>query len=389
MTILFLAAVCTLLALVPAGMFRANLRLFKALPPAKAIGPAADPVPTATQDQHPQRPVISVLIPARNEERNISVAIQSALAHDYPSLEILILDDQSIDSTCEIVREMEKHDSRIRLILGTPLPPGWCGKQFACWTLALESRGDLLVFMDADVRLEPHAIDRAASFMRQSAAPLASGFPRQITGTFLEKLLLPLMHFVLLGFLPLWKMQQNASPAYGAGCGQLFIARRTEYFAADGHRAIRLSRHDGITLPRAFRRAGLRTDLFDATDFCSCRMYASAGAVWTGLAKNATEGIANPRLILPASLVLIGGQVMPLAFLAWAIYRPSPWLYLISYAGCTAVYLPRSIAAVRFRQSWLGVVLHPVGIILLAIIQWYALCRQALGRPVAWRGRTP
>ena len=79
---------------------------------------------------------------------------------------------------------------------------------------------------------------------------------------------------------------------------------------------------------------------------------------------------------------------MPLVFLIWAIRWPSPWLYLISYVGCVAVYLPRSIAAVRFRQSWLGVVLHPLGIVLLVIIQWYAFCRRFLGRPVKWRGRT-
>ncbi len=388
MTIFFLAIVCTVLALVPAGIFLANLQHFKALPPAEKNALAADPTLPAKPDQNPEKPLVSILIPARNEETNIAAAIQSALANDCLSLELLILDDQSTDRTGAIVREIAKADSRIRLISGNSLPPGWCGKQFACWTLALESRGDLLVFMDADVRLEPQALDRAESFMRQSTAPLASGFPRQITGTLLEKLLLPLIHFVLLGYLPLWKMRQNASPAFGAGCGQLFLARRTEYFAADGHRAIRLSRHDGLTLPRAFRQAGLRTDLFDATDFCTCRMYASAAEVWTGLAKNAAEGIANPQLILPASLILIGGQVMPLVFLIWAIRWPSPWPYLISYVGCVAVYLPRSIAAVRFRQSWLGVVLHPLGIVLLVIIQWYAFCRRFLGRPVKWRGRT-
>ncbi len=387
MTIFFLAIVCTLLAVVPAGLFLANLGYFKPLPPAENIVPAADPTPAATLDESPRPSLVSILIPARNEEANIAAAIQSALANNCFSLEILVLDDQSTDRTGAIVREIAQTDARIGLISGTPLPPGWCGKQFACWTLALKSRGDLLVFMDADVRLEPHALDRAENFMRQSTASLVSGFPRQITGTFLEKLLLPLIHFILLGFLPLWKMRQSASPAYSAGCGQLFIARRSQYFAADGHRAIQSSRHDGLTLPRAFRRAGLRTDLFDATDFCTCRMYGSAGEVWTGLAKNATEGMANPQLILPASLILIGGQVMPLVFLIWAIWRPSPWLYLVSYIGCVAAYLPRGIAAARFGQSWLGVVLHPLGIVVLIIIQLYAFGRQFLGRPVAWRGR--
>ena len=96
-------------------------------------------------------------------------------------------------------------------------------------------------------------------------------------------------------------MRRSRHPAYGAGCGQLFLARREAYETAGGHAAIRATLHDGVKLPRAFRAAGLRTDLFDATDVASCRMYRNAGEVWRGLAKNATEGLAAPGKIVPAT----------------------------------------------------------------------------------------
>jgi hypothetical protein len=176
-------------------------------------------------------------------------------------------------------------------------------------------------------------------------------------------------------------MRRSADPAFGAGCGQLFIARREAYEKCGGHAAIAASLHDGITLPRAFRRAGFRTDLFDATDTISCRMYASAAQVWSGLGKNATEGMASPRLIVPMTLILLGGQVLP-----WALLFTYPGLL----AGLAAILslLPRMLAARRFRQSWLGVALHPVSVTLLIVVQWQAFVNERLlGRRAAWKGR--
>ncbi len=151
--------------------------------------------------------------------------------------------------------------------------------------------------MDADVRLAPDALSRMARFMAVNDVGLASGFPRQITRTWSEILLLPLIHFLLLGYLPIAQMNRSSSPGLGAGCGQLFIARADGYAAAGGHAAIRASLHDGLTLPRAFRRAGQMTGLFDATSFATCRMYTNAAQVWEGLTKNATEGMAKPAAL--------------------------------------------------------------------------------------------
>ena len=209
-----------------------------------------------------------------------------------------------------------------------------------------------------------------AAFLRMSRADLISGVPHQETVTLGEKLLIPLIHFLLLGFLPLHRMRQSLHLAYGSGCGQLFMARREAYMTSGGHAAIRTSLHDGITLPPAFRRAGFMTNLFDATNIAACRMYRSWPEVWSGLAKNAGEGLAAPTTLVPATLLLLGGQVLPVISLLGP--RPATWTGLaVAGLGIAAAYYPRWQARCRFRQSGLGMWLHPIDIILLLSIQWY------------------
>jgi hypothetical protein len=331
------------------------------------------------------------LIPARNEERAIGAAVLSVLASTGVELEVIVLDDHSEDGTASIVAKLAACDDRVRLIPGPELPTGWCGKQHACWVLAQEARHALIVFLDADVRLAPHALACMAEFVRTSGTDLASGIPHQVTVTLGEKLLIPLIHFILLGFLPICIMRKCRWPPLSGGCGQIFVARREAYERCGGHSVIRDSLHDGIKLPRAFRASGFRTDLFDATDLASCRMYQSWRQVWFGLSKNASEALAAPATIGPITLILLGGQIVPLVLLFWRLTSlPEPWpdwqLGLTTLATLLAYY-PRLSAAARFRQSWLGAILHPLGIVILVAIQWFAFFHNFLGRPNRWKGR--
>jgi hypothetical protein len=370
---LVLAALALALAVVPALLFLANLRLYR-------------PPKTPLADEIGSPPAISVLIPARNEERSIVAAVEAALLSRGVTVEVVVLDDHSEDGTRALVEAIARRDARVRLLPAPPLPPGWCGKQHACHVLGGAARYELLAFLDADVRLEPDGLARLAAFLRQSGADLVSGIPRQETGTFLERLVIPLIHFVLLGFLPMGWMRRSRHPRYAAGCGQLFLSRRDAYDAAGGHAVIRTTLHDGIELPRAFRAASRPTDLCDATDLARCRMYRSAGEVWRGLAKNATEGLAAPARIVPATLLLAGGQVLPLVLLACAGWLSPRALTLASLAAALA-WLPRLLGMLHFRQSLLGALLHPVGVLVLLAVQWYALGRSLVGQPARWKGR--
>jgi hypothetical protein len=318
---------------------------------------------------------ISVLIPARNEAENIGEAVACVLASTGVELELWVLDDGSTDATPAILAAID--DARLHVLKGGSLPPGWSGKQHACARLAEHASHDLMVFVDADVRLSKDALSRMAGFMQRNDVGLASGFPRQITQGPAEILLLPLIHFLLLGYLPMRRMQRDLSPALGAGCGQIFVARRGAYARAGGHAAISASLHDGITLPRAFRRAGIMTGLFDATHLARCRMYQSSAAVWEGLTKNATEGMAKPVALPIWTGLLAGGHVLPFLLLPG-------WL---AACACACAFGLRAVLAWRFRQPWISVVLHPVGVAALLVLQWVALLRSAAGVKATWRGR--
>lgn len=326
---------------------------------------------------------ISVLIPARNEERTIRAAVTSVLANEGVQLEVIVLDDQSSDGTGAVLEALAAADARVSVLEGGDLPSGWCGKQYACAKLARHARYPLLCFIDADVWLGPNALARMASFVAVKDVDLASGVPRQETGTFLEKLLIPLIHFVLLAFLPMNRMRRSTHPSYAAGCGQLFVARSDSYNLAGGHTAIRSSMHDGLNLPRAFRSAGLKTDLFDATEIATCRMYHSAGEVWEGLRKNAAEGLGSSRLILPATLLLTMGQLMPFVL----VFATEGAARMLSLLAVCLVYVPRLTALARFRQPLVGALLHPLGIVLLLAIQWQARAGKLFGGQVQWKGR--
>jgi glycosyltransferase involved in cell wall biosynthesis len=387
------AIIALTLAAIPALMCLWNLPQLKRLARRKE-GPRECSCPL---------PPLSVLVPARNESANIRGALTSMLGNQGVDFEIIVLDDHSEDDTASIVREFAHCDPRVRLESAPPLPAGWCGKQHACHVLSKHAHHPLLVFMDADVRLAPDALARMSDFMtckgnkaRQHsesanilklAPALASGVPRQVTDTLVEKLLIPLIHFVLLGFLPVWRMRRCTKPAYGAGCGQLFIAEAAAYHASGGHASIRNSLHDGLKLPRAFRRAGFKTDLFDATDVASCRMYQNGREVVEGLTKNAHEGLASSAQIGPWTVLLFGGQVLP-----WILLAFGPWLETralgLCLAACALTLLPRALAAWRFRQSGLGILLHPLAIAVFLAIQWHAFIRAVQQRPQTWKGRT-
>ncbi len=373
MTLLILASVAFSVALLNAALFFRNLQLYR--PP---------PEPAVLE----KKPQVSVLIPARNEERSIRAAVESVLSSRDVGVELIVLDDHSEDETGSIVRAMA-HDARVRLEPAPELPAGWCGKQFACFTLAGLASHDILVFLDADVRLHPHGLSRIVAFLQSSNAQLVSGFPRQNVRSFYERLLLPLMHFLLLGFLPLDMMRRRLDPSLGAGCGQIFVTRRAAYRAAGGHAAIRASRHDGISLPRAFRRAGFSTDVCDATGVAECRMYQNTTEVFGGLLKNATEGVASMPNILVFTVLLTAGHLLPFVLLLLAVFvRPAEGTLALIVAAAVLSVAPRIAAAFRFRQPFDAALVHPWAVFVFLGIQWYAFAQSLLGTPATWKGRT-
>ena len=292
------------LALIPAFLGTINLLLYRSIKKQAEAG----------------LPKLSVLIPARNEEARITPVLQSVLACTGVDFEVIVADDSSTDRTAQIVNDMAKADPRLKLVTTRALPEGWLGKNNACHFLSTEAANAYAVFLDADVTLEPDALSRIASeFTRRPQLKLLSGFPRQITGSFWEKTLIPLIHTVLLGYLPFPGVKFTNSAMFATACGQLIAVQMNAYREVGGHERIRDCIHDGVMLPRHFRAGGHRTDLVDITDISATRMYETGPEVFSGLMKNAHEGMATPVGLPVWTTLLVGGHVLPpiMAVIAW------------------------------------------------------------------------
>lgn len=338
--------------------------------------------PNECPDLH-SLPPLSVLIPARNEAGSIEHCLAALLESDHPDFEIVVLDDNSEDATARILAEIAALHPQVKPLAGSPLEPGWNGKQFACWQLAQAAEHDHFVFLDADVRLKPNALSTAHQLFITQDLGLLSGFPRQITDTWMEKTLIPMINFVLLGFLPFIMMRKTRIPGFSAGCGQFFMTSKSTYTKAGGHQTIQASAHDGVKLPRAYRAVGITTEICDFSKHASVRMYHNTAQVWRGLMKNATEGIGAKPSILPMTFLLIVGHVLP-----WTLFwTGNPLVTTLATVVIVISYITRLITTLPFGLSLTGALLHPIGVTLLVVIQWWAWLEKLTGHKTTWKNR--
>lgn len=343
----------------------------------------------ASELENSPSPLLSICIPARNEERNIETIILSLLAQTHANLEILVYDDQSTDGTGAIIARLAAMDTRVKAVPSVPLPAGWNGKQHACWRMSQSARGEYLLFTDADVRFTPDCLSRTLATAKKMNAPLLSGFPHQETHTPSEALIVPMIFFILLGYLPFARMRATNDPSTSAGCGQFLFVRRDAYDASGGHEGFRNSMHDGIRLPRAVRRAGFHSDLFDCTRLCSVRMYFGLRSTWAGFAKNAYEGLGHPVLLVLFTCIHLVAHVFPWLYLATIPLRdttPAAHLVLALLAIVLALLQRAAIHARLDLPRW-PVLLHPLSVILMTLIQWHSFWLHLTGKRT-WRGRT-
>ncbi|AWN49223.1 glycosyl transferase [Methylobacterium terrae] len=368
MTVLAILALA--LALLPAALALANLLALRKSRPGL---PAPDGL-------------VSILIPARNEAGNIGPTLAAALASTGIPIEVIVADDHSTDGTAAIVAQAAAGDPRLRLIPVPPLPPGWTGKNHACHVLAEEATGRHLLFIDADVRLAPDGAASLVAAAEAAGAALVSGVPRQVTGSVGERLTVPMINFLLLGYLPIPLMRRLRDPALGAACGQLVLVQADAYRRVGGHAAIRGSLHDGVRLPRVFRRAGLTTDLVAASDLATCRMYADFAQAWAGFSKNAHEGLATPRALPVWTLLLGGGHVLPLLLVLAALLGAGS-LPLAGAALAVSLVTRAAITLFTREDPW-TIPLHPLTVALALALQWNALLRPARAGVATWKGRS-
>ena len=332
---------------------------------------------------------VSILIPARDEEANIEEAVRAACAQTARMVEVVVLDDGSTDATPRLLERLAAECPRLRVVGGQPLPEGWAGKAWACWQLASRhARHDWLLFVDADVRLGRDAAVRALAAARAQEADFLSAFPRQLVPTPGEALLAPLMYLLLVAYLPMALIRRSRLPSLSAACGQFMLARRQAYLAADGHRAVAGTLHDGIKLARRMKAAGYAIGLVDGQDLAACRMYAGFRASWRGFARNAYEALGSPAALavmtaLNTAFFILPFLALPLSAMLGGAGRSTAFWGL----AVLVVVVLRSVLAWRFRYPWWTALATPVAVFALIGIQVESYLRHVTGKPVLWRSR--
>ena len=227
---------------------------------------------------------VSVLIPARNEEINIERCLRSLLEQSYGNFEIIVLNDNSIDKTAEIVKSV--NDVRLRMIDGKNLEKGWVGKNYACHQLQLEAKGEYLLFIDADTELNKDCISNAVTFAVENNSGLLSIMPWEVSVTFWEKLVIPMLYFAVMAFLPVPLIEHSKRREFSMGNGQFMLFKRTCYDIIGGHESLKNKIVEDVWLSRRVKELGQKLIFADGTDIMKCRMYGSFAEVWNGFSKN-------------------------------------------------------------------------------------------------------
>ena len=343
----------------------------------RAHAPAAD-----------EQGTVSVMIPARNEVETIGPTIRSLLAQSHHRLELLVLDDGSSDNTHAAALATGGGDVRLRVIAGQAVPPGWLGKNWACRQLADQAAGEWLVFTDADVHWEPDALAAVMAEMLRTRADCLTIWPTQITTSWGERLVVPLMAMTILGYLPVLLVHYTPWASLSAANGQCLVFRREAYECIGGHAAVRRRILEDVMLGRAVKAHHLRLRTADAAGLITCRMYHGWAEVRDGFAKNILAGHADSVFFLGLS-----------ALFHWGVFV-GPWLWLVVGRDALLPGWPvwpltlialgagmRALTAVASGQRPLDALLMPISTVLMTVIAaqsvWW---HRRYGGPV-WKDR--
>jgi chlorobactene glucosyltransferase len=338
----------------------------------------------------PVQPFISVLVPARNEALNIEACLASLLQQDYPHYEVIALDDQSTDDTGAILARLSAADPRLQVLSGTPLPPGWVGKPWACQQLARASRGDLLLFTDADTRHHPHTLRDAASAQHTEGAALLSGMPRQELGTWGERIAIPVLPFVLFALLPVPLARRLPFESLSAAVGQFLLFTRPAYEQIGGHASVRSTSLEDLAFARLVKRQRLPWAFLNLSRRVSCRMYRSGREAFAGISKNLFA--VFDRRLLPfafAWLWLLYVFIQPLvglgAHLAGiALPRFSPALALAAVGLSLLLWV---LTHHTFGLPPANALLYPLTILTSLGMAFWSAWAHLTGRSLSWKGR--
>lgn len=343
-------------------------------------------------------PLISVLIPARNEAGNIGRCVEAVLAQDYPNFEVLVLDDRSTDATPAILAELSKRETRLVVLFGEELPDGWAGKPHALHQAAQAAAGEWLCFIDADTYLEPNALSSVLAAAHRTDADLYTMMTTQVMGTFWEKTVLPLVFTALSVGFPARKINDPARRDAIAN-GQFIFIKRATYDAIGGHAAVRNQIVEDKAIAERVKWNGYHLVMADGYAMARTRMYTSLPGMWEGWTKNIYLGLKDrPGLLVlgafGAFLALMATLFMPawpLIGMAWMAQGGGGQARLLTFeallAWATLIYARARAARAMHISGWYALT-TPLGTGLFAAMMLVSAWKVLSGQGVRWKGRT-
>jgi chlorobactene glucosyltransferase len=300
--------------------------------------------------------LVSVLVPARNEETNISKCIDGIINQDYPNKEIIILDDNSTDKTFEIASSI--NSDNLNILKGKELPSDWLGKNWACNQLSSVAKGDYLLFIDSDVTLKPSTISSAVYAMNTSNATLISIFPTQIIKSFGEYLIVPLMNWLLLAFLPLRFVYSSSNKSFVAANGQFMLWRKEDYLKLGGHQAVKDKIVEDMELAKLAKKNNFKVKTLLGGKLVYCRMYNSFNESYYGFQKNFYTGFSlNPVFFLIMIIFLLIVFVSPIILLSTSLYFILPVGLIVLVRLC--------ISMISRQNVFINIALHPIQLLFM------------------------
>ncbi len=334
--------------------------------------------PKLTSSPREYDDLVSILIPARDEEKNILSLLQSIRDQDYHNYEVVILDDHSSDRTLELCEDFCSSDKRFRIVSGNPLPKEWLGKNFACHQLAQESKGKFLMFLDADEIIADGLINNTVHRMRFYKLDLLSLFTNQVMITWGERMVVPLMHFILLNLLPLRLVRLSKSPAFSAASGQFMLFNAANYKENQWHEQVRNKVVEDIEIMRSLKALGYRGEALLANGYIFCRMYTGFTTAFQGFSKNLLAGFNNNIVGLFFYLLLV-------------ILGPLVIAYILSaellFFALSLIILSRVMISLMSGQNiWYNIILHPVQLVSMLLIAVISV-KKYFTKTIVWKGR--
>jgi chlorobactene glucosyltransferase len=342
-------------------------------------------------------PLISICIPARNEERNIRACVEAVLAQDYPILEVIVLDDRSTDATPSILADIASHDPRLHPISGSDLPEGWAGKPHALHQASAVARGEWLCFVDADTFVMPEALSACYIKAIETNADMFTIMTFQIMGTFWEKVVMPLVMTALsVGFSP--RKVNDPKRKDAIANGQFIMIKRSVYDAIGGHESVKDQIVEDKAIAEQIKWNGYRLVVANGYAVARTRMYTSLPEMWEGWTKNIYLGLRDqPSLMVlgafGAFVLLIAAlflPIWPLLGLSWYLQGGS-WMAaavitksLILWAFL--IYVRARVAKAMDVPPWYAFT-TPLGAAVFAAMMLTSTWKVLSGKGVTWKGR--